>query len=259
MNVFDDCWIERIYVILKKVAPPEFYFKNTGRKWDGFVYLLCGGGEFIDEQGNITPVAPGDCVFLSRNKIYAFKLREGSEYITTAYDLLTESTSDSPYHLILHLTDGQGEKLQELLSVFSGRARGYLTKCRILLLSMYSEISSKLRNEKTQTESNAARAVEYINKHFKENTRIELIAEYCNCSPSYLRACFKLENGISMSKYRELLRIREAEKMLKSGIVEIKAISEELGYCDIYHFSKSFKAATGFTPKSLKKSFHTKK
>lgn len=125
-------------------------------------------------------------------------------------------------------------------------------------MRIYEEVYSKLRSENNASESNAARARDYIQKHFKENTRLDTIAEYCNCSPSYLRAQFKLENGVSMGKYRESLRMREAEKMLKSGLVEIKAISEELGYYDVYHFSKCFKTTFGFSPRYFKKLFYTK-
>ena len=258
MSVFDDFWIEKIYVILKKVAPPNFCFKNPGREWDGFVYLLSGGGEFIDEEGNVSPFTPGDCVFLSRNQKYTTKLKGGSEYITTAYDLSSEECDSHPYHLLLHLTEKEKTQILDLLNVFNRRANGYLTECRILLMRIYEEVYSKLRSENNASESNAARARDYIQKHFKENTRLDTIAEYCNCSPSYLRAQFKLENGVSMGKYRESLRMREAEKMLKSGLVEIKAISEELGYYDVYHFSKCFKTTFGFSPRCFKKSFYTK-
>ena len=42
--------------------------------------------------------------------------------------------------------------------------------------------------------------------------------------------------------------VSSAKEMLKSGMFTIKEISEELGYCDVSHFSKTFSRTCGVTP-----------
>ena len=65
---------------------------------------------------------------------------------------------------------------------------------------------------------------------------------------------FKNSQGVSIMDYREKLRIRSAKDMLKSNAFRIKEIASALGYCDVYHFSKRFKSATGKTPANYLKS-----
>ena len=62
-----------------------------------------------------------------------------------------------------------------------------------------------------------------------------------------------------ITKYRENLRVREAKNMLRSGLFSNMEIAEKLGYCDVYHFCKNFKLATGVSPGKYKKSLDTKK
>ena len=53
---------------------------------------------------------------------------------------------------------------------------------------------------------------------------------------------------MTITDYRDNLRISSAKEMLKSGMFTIKEISEELGYCDVSHFSKTFSRTCGVTP-----------
>ena len=55
--------------------------------------------------------------------------------------------------------------------------------------------------------------------------------------------------------YREKVRCEVARGMLISDIFTVTEIAEELGYCDIYHFSKEFKKQTGFSPSVYKKQY----
>ena len=53
--------------------------------------------------------------------------------------------------------------------------------------------------------------------------------------------------------YITQLRIRYACDLLKSGKYKIGDIAEEVGYKNVYYFSKVFKAQTGSTPSEYKK------
>ena len=74
-------------------------------------------------------------------------------------------------------------------------------------------------------------------------------------SPSHFRKIFVKEMGVPPTVYRENIRCEVAKGMLISDIFTVTEISEVLGYCDIYHFSKEFKKRTGRSPSAYKKSY----
>ena len=63
---------------------------------------------------------------------------------------------------------------------------------------------------------------------------------------------FKANRADEIS-YRDNLRIIAAKEMLESGIFSATEIAAELGYCDIYHFSKVFKKYVGVSPTEYNK------
>lgn len=67
------------------------------------------------------------------------------------------------------------------------------------------------------------------------------------------RAIFRKSTGMTILGFRELQRINEAKQMLSTSLFSQKEIAYELGYHDVYHFSKAFKKITGFTPGKYEK------
>ena len=53
---------------------------------------------------------------------------------------------------------------------------------------------------------------------------------------------------MTLTGYRDNLRMENAEEMLKSKNFTITEIALELGYCDVYHFSKAYKKIKGIPP-----------
>ena len=108
------------------------------------------------------------------------------------------------------------------------------------------------------TDAEVSAALAFIRANFKRNFTSDEVAKCCNLSKSYLRSRFSCAMGMSMTDYRESLRISEAQNMLKSGFFSVKEVAQELGYFDVFHFTKRFSMAVGVSPAAYKKSFHTK-
>lgn len=93
----------------------------------------------------------------------------------------------------------------------------------------------------------------YVHSHYGENIRLTDVASSYNVSPAYLSRIFKEETGITFSDYLIQYRIRIAKELLKDISVNVTEVAEQVGYCDSKHFSKSFKAIVGITPKDYRK------
>ncbi len=96
-------------------------------------------------------------------------------------------------------------------------------------------------------------AVEYIDKnYFYPITRNE-IAEYVHVSPNYLSAIFRSEMDISYIEYLNQVRIKHAKELLIESDKKLHEIADEIGYGDVYYFSKVFKQHMGISPNEYRK------
>lgn len=92
-----------------------------------------------------------------------------------------------------------------------------------------------------------------INKFIEDNMSrsiaIEELAGLLNVSKFHFLNEFKKFNGITPYQHILNKRIEAAKKMLKSKDKSVTAIAYDLGFSDSSHFSRTFKKATGVSPK----------
>ena len=67
-------------------------------------------------------------------------------------------------------------------------------------------------------------------------------------SESKLRKSFKAETGTSLHEYIEKQVFAKAKSMLAGNVFTVDEISEALGFCDRFYFSKRFVSVFGLTP-----------
>ncbi|GLX70536.1 helix-turn-helix transcriptional regulator [Paenibacillus glycanilyticus] len=87
-----------------------------------------------------------------------------------------------------------------------------------------------------------------LESRYKENLRIEQLAEEYNISPSYLRKMFMKYTGRSPKEYLNQIRNQQACGYLVYTDYPVKQIAKLCGYYEEYHFSKMFKQMNGSAP-----------
>ncbi len=125
------------------------------------------------------------------------------------------------------------------------------TDYRVKSLAVLYDIVSRLASEAKPLSFNPilSPAIEYIEANIdKTDLGLTTLAHVSRISEVYLRRLFNREFGISPKQYITRLRVSRAKQLLKNTGTPISQVAEECGYSSVYHFSRAFKASTGYTP-----------
>ncbi len=96
-------------------------------------------------------------------------------------------------------------------------------------------------------------AMNYIRSHLTANLTVGEISEASLCSKSTLSLMFKREVGQSVAKYIDDLLMSEAQTLIIYSDLSIGQISERLGFCDQFYFSRWFFRRFDASPKEYRK------
>jgi len=93
------------------------------------------------------------------------------------------------------------------------------------------------------------RIIKYLNENYENKISLEQIAHNMYLSPVYISKIFKEETGESPINYLIKIRLEKARGiLLEENSGSIKNIANQVGYDDVYHFSKLFKKYYGISP-----------
>lgn len=94
-------------------------------------------------------------------------------------------------------------------------------------------------------------AIDFIKQNPDKKVTVTELAKMCMVSESYFRASFsRFSGGVSVTKYRNMLRIEKAQELLASSLWTTAMIAEQLGFYDVSHFYRVYKSVTGELPKA---------
>jgi AraC-like DNA-binding protein/quercetin dioxygenase-like cupin family protein len=93
----------------------------------------------------------------------------------------------------------------------------------------------------------------YLHQHYTENITLENLAATFYISPYYLCREFKRYTNTTIIQYINNIRISQAQRMLLETNKNITDISKSVGFSNITHFGRVFKAITGMSPSKNKR------
>lgn len=100
-----------------------------------------------------------------------------------------------------------------------------------------------------------ARVLDHIHEHYREPIAVTTLAGVAALSPSGFHRLFRRHTRLTVTEYVAQLRIGQACALLVSGEQPIAHIADAVGYANLAHFNRQFRAAKGMTPRAFRRSF----
>ena len=242
----------------------KFGYTRVNRSWQGEairsqysrLYFIKSGSFFVvDEVGGRRDFHEGGIYLIPSGYSYTYGCEEENEHYYfhirlfgfDNIDLL--SRFDKPilckmkidYDRLSAMIDSQSISSSLVIKseIYRALSEISLNSCGLLDTPIYSnDINS---------------AIDYISTNLSAGLRISEIANAVNLAPSTLSAKFRREVGMSVREYVDYRVILTATQMLHSSNDSISKISDALGFCDQFYFSRRFKARYGVSPQQFRK------
>jgi AraC-like DNA-binding protein len=107
------------------------------------------------------------------------------------------------------------------------------------------------------TDARVKKAIVFINKNHTNRISCRDVAKHVCLSRNHFAELFKRETGSTVTGFLNYVRITRAGKLIREHPEEtFSAIAEEVGFSDVYYFSRIFKRITGRSPRRFRKSCH---
>lgn len=239
----------RHFVITKHIT--SFYtYDLKGRKqefprrrYSGFIITVKGKIRFTHRDGELIAQA-GHPVFLPRGLHYVNECLEDAE--SYVFNLQTLQPHE-PMQLAPVSDDLAAEIYQRIREASLTPS---LHSDLAIMEAMYA-LTQKLLlacDEPEAAHPTINAAIRYMRKHcHRADLTVCEIARHGNISEVYLRKLFARELGMSPSRKLTELRMQRA-RLLIAEKRPLKEIASNVGYADVYQFSRAFKRHFGYPP-----------
>jgi len=137
-----------------------------------------------------------------------------------------------------------------------------LSLLRVLLIladdhgaSCLTSSASETTSYPAATEERIGRVVSYLHTHYRDEINISKLMRTATLSRSSLHRSFKQQTNMTIGDYVAQLRIGNACALLMNSEKPISLIADEVGYSNLAHFNRQFKALKGKTPREFRAAF----
>ena len=188
--------------------------------------------------------------------------------------LLSTNQFDRVMKMFDKAQNGLSFPMQAIMKVYAlidelPDTKGFYAVTRFLTLlyelSMFTEEARVLSSSsfaKIQQHSDSRRVQkvqDYINQHYKEEIRLNQLADMVGMTEVSFSRFFKLRTGKNLSDYIIDIRLGHATRMLVDSTMSIAEICYESGFNNLSNFNRIFKKKKLASPKDLRDSYKKKR
>lgn len=227
------------------------------------LYLVSGGEGWVSVNGQRIALTAGHVYLIPAGLRYSYGTDSHLEKLFFHFNLMRPDRYDyfNRFGEVVELPISE-EALRELRTLFYGEEvfAGALT-VKLYILRLLSEIIEKTSYRPAYAAAFSARvsaAMQYIEERLCATLTVREVAGALFVSEGTLTQDFKEAVGCTVSRYIDDQVMHAAEEQILCTERTVSEISESLGFCDAFYFSRRFHAAFG-TPPSLYREIYKKR
>ncbi|MBW7454954.1 AraC family transcriptional regulator [Paenibacillus sepulcri] len=203
-------------------------------------------GIHFDFQDELDIVSEVDMVV---NEAAVQEIKFGVEALAEGFEPLSEKLVYTPTPLCVQL-------MEQIVHEFTMRPPAYHLLCKALMLQVlglllrsqrtYNPVNLPLQGDRileVMTAMEADPAASWSNP---------VLAEQLAMNQDHMIKVFKKVAGMPPGEYVQMLRHREARRLLRETNLSVGEIGAQVGYPDIHYFSRLFRSSEGIPPKAYR-------
>lgn len=228
------------------------------------IYYVIDGEICVETEKEILIAKKGDAILIPAGIKHSYHLTEKlfAEKYWFHFDLRFGTNNffeNFEFPFITHL--GENEYIYTLFETAVEKAKSSKISDKLACSGAVCSIISYYMDKCTFIQTNVTdndeidSIITFIKKNYCEKFTLEELASNANISPNYFVRKFKERTGQPPLKYINNLKLERAKFLLEHSNKFINVIMEEVGFLDQAHFSKLFRATTGYSPRKFREVF----
>lgn len=255
-------YIDKIsHIVLRRTASNWFMDGIRHAEWCVLICCIDGYAEYRFESSSLR-VKPGDAIFFPQNVERSVRSDRDCpwSYCSIVFSIC-EDTGLSGRDLAglfggnpIAISNGIRSTFSELPLLWAEKSPGRELRCAGLVMDligrMIEESAERSLYASIPDYARIKRAALLLEKRRRDSDIGDVAAEL-GLSESRFRHVFKDATGYSPTRYANIRAVKKAAELLASGEYTVTEVAEELGFDNIFYFSRLFKSLTGQNPSTF--------
>lgn len=250
--------VKEVRFVVKRDPDPEWYWEMPRSHPEYVLAYALSGKAWYSCNGAQVEVGAGDLLLFPKalRRVGRSDPEDPWRFYSVGFQLhFFDKASERAFHRLPYraptdATNSVMRLLHELEHAWIAKPPGSAFQIRGLLsqlLGLFIYHSSCPKQAVPHADTMQA-IVEQLQGDFTRRYSVQELARMAELSPSRFNVLFKSYTGDSAIQYQNRLRLERAKDLLLSGACNVTEAAQELGFSDVYYFSRLFKKVVGVPP-----------